>query len=162
MASASVVSIKSHVLNVPILHYDYSPNLLKFQSPGETIVDIDSFKQKLANSDHDFECLTPLNGGYVQFRFVDEFMGESIIWDAHLYTLAYYLYEVVNLSQSDASVHPFIHVGDMDKTMRKIEVCLNLPFIEAPAIVKTMVMIRQYKRLVIGRHEYGEKISIKG
>ncbi len=123
-------------------------------------MDIDSFKQKLANSSHDFECLTPLDGGYVRFRFSGEFMAESIIWDAHLYTLAYYLYEVAHLSQSDASIRPFVHVGDMDKTMRKMEVGLNLPFIDEPAIVK--VMVRQYKRLVIGRHEYGEKISVKG
>lgn len=155
-----MVSIKSHILNVSILHYDYSLNLLKFQIHGTTNMEIASFKQKLANSNRDFESLSRLNGKYVHFRFVGDFMGESIIWDVHLYTLAYYVNEVAENSQPGTSIRQFIHVGDMDKAGRKIEIGLNLLHIDEPAIRKTMIMVRQYKRLAIGRHEYGETISV--
>jgi len=123
-------------------------------------MDITTFKQKLALSDHDYESLTTLNSGYVRFRFIGEFMGKSIIWDAHLYTLAYYVYEVANLSHANASIRQFIHVRDESKMGRKIEIGLNLSLIDEPAIVKTMIMVRQYKRLTNGLHEYGETISV--
>lgn len=124
------------------------------------IMDITTFNQKIADSDHDFECLTPLNADYVQFRFVGNFDGAPTIWDAHLYTLAYYVYEVEKQSQSDTSISQFIHVGDADKTGRRIEVGLDLPTIDKAAILKTIIMIRQYKRLAYGRHEYGETKSV--
>ena len=124
-------------------------------------MDINAFKQQLDSSTQDFEPLSPLNAGYVHFRFIGNFLGESIIWDAHLYTLAYYVYEVANLSQMGAATRQFIHVGDEGKTGRKIEVGLNLSSINEPTITKTMIMLRQYKRLTHGRHEYGETISIK-
>ena len=123
-------------------------------------MDIDAFKQQLDSTAQDFEPLSPLNAGYVHFRFIGDFLGESIIWDAHLYTLAYYVYEVANLSQTDASIRQFIHVGDEGKTGHKIEIGLNLSSIDEPAITKTMIMLRQYKRLTNGRHQYGETINI--
>lgn len=160
MASAVVVSFKSHVLNVSILHYDYSLNPLKFQSHGKTNMDIASFKQKLANLARDFEYSRPLKEACAHFRFVGDFMGKPTIWDAHLYTLAYYVYEVAEISQPGSSIRPFIHVGDVDKMGRKIEIGLNLLSIDEPAIIKTMIMVRQYKRLAIGRHNFGETISV--
>lgn len=123
-------------------------------------MDITAFKQQLALSSLDYEPVSTLDNRYVRFRFVGEFMGESIIWDAHLYTLAYYIHEIANLSQPESSTRQFIHVGDVGKMGRKIEIGLNLPLIGEPAIIKTMIMIRQYKRLSNGCHEYGETISV--
>ena len=123
-------------------------------------MDIDAFNQKIAATGHDFECLTPMNQAAVRFRFVGKFMDESVIWDAHLYTLAYYVYEVAKLSQKDTSIRQFIHVGDLEEMGRRIEIGLNLPIIDEAAIMKTIIMIRQYKRLASGRHEYGETISV--
>ena len=123
-------------------------------------MDIDAFNQKIAATGHDFECLTPMNQAAVQFRFVGKFIDESVIWDAHLYTLAYYVYEVAKLSQKGTSIRQFIHVGDVDNMGRKIEIGLNLSLIDRPAIIKTMIMVRQYKRLTNGRHEYGKTISV--
>jgi hypothetical protein len=44
---------------------------------------------------------------------------------------------------------------------RKIEIGLNLPKIDETTILKTIIMVRQYKRLSHGRHDYGEKISVR-
>jgi hypothetical protein len=156
-----VVSNKSHVLNVSILLYHYSLNLLKFQIPGVTIVNIAEFTQKLTSTNDDYERLSPPGGGMVHFRFIGNFEGEITIWDAHLYTLAYYVNKVAKYSQRDVSIRQFIDVDDMGEMGRKIEIGLNLPNIDETAILKTMIMIRQYKRLHRGRHEYGEKISVK-
>jgi len=123
-------------------------------------MNITAFKQKLTDSGLNYELLNTSGNGYLRFRFIGEFLGEPIIWDAHLYTLAYYVYEVANLSQPKSSVRQFIHVGDVDKMGRKIEIGLSLSLIDEPVIIKTMIMVRQYKRLTNGRHEYGETISV--
>ena len=108
----------------------------------------------------DPENITRLDDGYVRFRFRGSLEGKEVVWDAHLYTLAYYVKEVVRPSRPGSSVRQFIHVGDVGKTGRKIEIGLNLPGVDEAAIHKTIIMIRQYKRLSYGRHEYGETISV--
>ena len=123
-------------------------------------MEITAFKQKIADTDHDFECLTPLGGGHARFRFIGNFAGEPVIWDAHLYTLAYYVYEVEKKAQVGGSARQFIQVADEGKMGRRLEVGLNLPMIDDSAILKTIIMIRQYKRLAYGRHEYGETINV--
>ena len=109
----------------------------------------------------DPENLTRLDDGYVRFRFRGNFEGKEIVWDAHLYTLAYYVYKVAKFSRPAPPIQQFIHVGGMGKKGRRIEIGLNLPEIDNGAVMKTMIMIRQYKRLVAGRHDYGETVQIE-
>ena len=96
---------------------------------------------------------------YAHFRFTGNFAQKSLIWDAHLYTLAYYFNQVVESSQPH-QVRQFIDVGELTPAGRQIEIGLNLPVIDEPAIVKTMIMVRQYKRLASGRYEYGETVNV--
>lgn len=110
---------------------------------------------------NDFELITQPDHDYARFRFTGMFEGEETVWDAHLYTLAYYVYQVAKFSQPAAAVRQFIHVGDMGKNGRRIEIGLNLKSIDKGAIIKTIIMVRQYKRLAAGRHEYGETVSIE-
>jgi len=96
---------------------------------------------------------------YAHFCFTGNFQQKPVVWDAHLYTLAYYFKQVVVSSQP----HParqFIEVGELTDTGRFISIGLNLPAIDEPAIIKTMIMVRQYKRLASGRYEYGETINL--
>ena len=125
------------------------------------IVDIDAFTEKLTSTEQEYECLGPVGNGMAHFRFIGNFEGEATIWDAHLYTLAYYVKKVAEISQPDASLRQFIYIGEMSEVGRELEIGLNLPKIDEAAILKTMIMVRQYKRLHRGRHEYGEKISVK-
>lgn len=96
---------------------------------------------------------------YAHFRFTGNFAQKSLIWDAHLYTLAYYFNQVVESSQPHR-VRQFIHVGELTPAGRRIEIGLNLSVIDEPTIVKTMIMVRQYKRLASGRYEYGETVNV--
>ncbi len=96
---------------------------------------------------------------YAHFRFGGEFLQQPVIWDAHLYTLAYYFNEVVETCQPPQA-RQFIEVGELSSSGRVIRIALNLPVINEPAIIKTMIMIRQYKRLASGHYEYGETINL--
>jgi hypothetical protein len=106
-----------------------------------------------------YELINPGRDQYAHFRFSGKFLQQSVIWDAHLYTLAYYFNEVVETSQPHQA-RQFIEVGEPSSSGRIIRIALSLPVIDEPAIIKTMIMIRQYKRLASGHYEYGETINL--
>lgn len=116
-----------------------------------------AFEQQLAKCDAQYELLSPLNEPACRFRFIGPFEGKQVIWDAHLQTLAYY---VRKQSLQDQGVKQFIEVGDSGEQGKTIDIALNLPIIDRPALLKTIIMIRQYKRLANGRHEFGETVKI--
>ena len=111
------------------------------------------FEQQLASQQQPYELLTPLGQAYCRFRFSGPFQGEQIIWDADLQTLAYY---VTKHDRDNRGVRQFIDVGNLGERGRQLSIGLNLPLIDHPSILKTLVMIRQYKRLAPGRREFGE------
>jgi len=106
-----------------------------------------------------YEPVGHIGNQYTHFRFSGKFLQQPVIWDAHLYTLAYYMNEVLRTSRPHRA-RQFIDVGELSTSGRIIRIALNLPVIDEPAIIKTMIMIRQYKRLASGRYEYGETIKL--
>ena len=117
-------------------------------------MDAADFAQQLAKRSQKFELLSPLGETICHLRFTGPFLGAQIIWDAYLQTLSYY---VSKRSLQDRSARQFIEVGDSGEFGRLIHIGLNLPIIDEPVILKSLIMVRQYKRLVPGRHEFGER-----
>jgi hypothetical protein len=114
------------------------------------------FVQQLASRNQYYELLSKLPAQTCHFRFSGPFQGSEIVWDAYLQTLSYY----VNKHAGDLqSSRQFIEVGDSAESGRLIQIGLNLPVIDETVILKTLIMIRQYKRLAPGRHEFGECVN---
>ena len=103
-----------------------------------------------------YEIVNKVDDQLCHFRFPGKFAGQDIIWDAELVTLACY-----SGQSGQNKLQQFIDVGEVNDNGRKIIIALNLPCIDEPAILKTIIMIRQYKRLTFGRHEYGGIISFE-
>ncbi len=120
---------------------------------------IRDFKHELTALDSDFAQLSPFDEHYQHVRFIGPFNGEDIIWDAHIYTLNYYIHELRTPS-SPINARAFLDVGELNELGRKIEIGLHLPYLDVPSLKKTMIMVRQYKRLALGRYEFGEIINI--
>jgi hypothetical protein len=117
------------------------------------ICNVAQFEQQLASRRQAYELLTPLDRAHCRFRFSGPFQGGQIIWDAYLQTLAYY---VSTHDKDSRGVRQFIEVGEAGEYGRVIHIGLYLPVVDHPSILKTLVMIRQYKRLAPGRREFGE------
>lgn len=94
-------------------------------------------------------------GEQLRLRFRGPFEGREVCWDARLVTLAAWQREHpgTGINQN------FIDIGDESADGIAITVALNLPLIDLPTVRKAMMMVRQYKRLRRGRHEYGHKAS---
>jgi len=78
----------------------------------------------------------------VYLRFSGPFEGHTVIWDA--------TFRVAQKGQPNT-----IEIGNEGPDGVQLTVTLALPSFDLPAIRKTVIMIRQYKRLKRGRHEFG-------
>jgi hypothetical protein len=113
-------------------------------------IDMTSKQAELANwleqNQKDYRLLELDESGYAHFEFIGDFKSQATVWDAHLYSLEY-------LKEQTRS---FIEVSqEAAEDRRKIVIGLPLPVIDISAVEKTIIMIRQYKRLHSGRHEFG-------
>lgn len=117
--------------------------------PGRSINDNEGVVRDIIT---EAEMLDEPGGDRLRFRFEGSFEGRQVRWDTTLLTL-----------KAWSDTHPeqparqnFIDIAESDTASGiPITVGLNLPYIDLPAVRKTMMMIRQYKRLRRGRHNYG-------
>ncbi|GAB4299656.1 MAG: hypothetical protein Kow0096_19180 [Thiohalomonadaceae bacterium] len=92
----------------------------------------------------DYQALIPLGGPELQLRFRGPFEGREIVWDARFVT-----------RRHSGEACNSITIGDEGPQGRRLTVVLDVAAFDAPAVHKTIIMVRQYKRLRRGRHEFG-------
>ena len=114
---------------------------------------IAAFRTRLQNEQADYLHMTPPQDTCVQIRFIGTFAGQPVIWDAKIMTLAHPGAATVGDSQAPGR-HQFIDIDTDGDDIRGIRIGLSLGRIDAPAILKTIIMIRKYKRLHTGYHVF--------
>ena len=87
-------------------------------------------------------------------RFRGPFLGTEVEWDATIVTLEQLWRE--SGGGQNRPLRPFIHIGPEGEHGRLLTVGLAVPRIDRAVVEKTRIMIRNYKRLAPGRHEWGE------
>lgn len=112
------------------------------------------FRASLAGSAVDFSYVSEPSEDRADIRFIGKFQGSEVVWDATVMTLKHY-----NASQlhhgGPTTNKQFIDVASTGTEYRRIVIGLAVACIDQPALLKTMVMVRKYKRLQPGRHEFG-------
>ncbi len=89
-----------------------------------------------------YTLLEPLRAERARFSFFGPFENREIRWDATLVALG--------------SGRSYIDIGAEAAGGRVVQVGLAVPVIDAAVVLRTIVMLRQYKRLRAGRHEFGD------
>jgi len=102
-----------------------------------------------------FSLLAPPDSGQARFTFTGRFQNQEIVWDTTLLTLAHHHVEQPESAQPVVRT-AFLEIGGETARGRAMRVALDIPRIDEPAILRTIIMIRNYKRLHPGRHEFGE------
>ncbi len=102
-----------------------------------------------------YEALEPLGGQSTRVRFTGIVGRSSVVWDARVMTLQHHCRSLTP-QERRAGVRQFLAVGPILEGAASVIVALNLSRIDEPAVLKTIIMLRQWKRLKPGRHEYGE------
>lgn len=117
---------------------------------------IEQFKQELIKSGEDFIVLSPIPASKVRLRFIGRFNNEEVLWDTIVQTLTSYNSDeersIISRSPALMQIDP-----DEDKVY-KLKVALSVPVIDIPTIKKTIIMVRGYKRLTLGLHEFGKNL----
>lgn len=99
------------------------------------------------------------DGDWAEIEFEGRFQGRAVIWRATVMTLAQYAFQY-GLS---GPLRGFIDVADAEDEagVRSLHVVLPVKDIDPPTLRKAVIMVRQYRRLRVGRHEFGPPESEK-
>lgn len=115
---------------------------------------IEKFRAELAREGRNYIYTNKPADDRAEIRFLGMFEGSELIWNANVMTLNYY-----NSHRAQAhlpvTTRQFIEVAETGNTARRITIGLDLTRIDPPALLKTIIMVRKYKRLRTGRHEFG-------
>jgi hypothetical protein len=108
----------------------------------------------------DFELLSPLPSPKVFLKFAGIFEGNDVIWNLTLFTITeYYLNTLPTNNSSDIRQFIFIEPGSISPEL-VINIALDVPIIDKPTILKTIMMVQNYKGLHQGWHKWGPEITI--
>ncbi len=92
------------------------------------------------------------NTQLAHIKFSGPFQGETVIWDTHFFTLKGYMAQE---NIKNTKLKQFIDIQTAKSGIMKLTIALNIKEINKPSIQKMIIMIKQYKNLSPGRHEYG-------
>lgn len=116
----------------------------KRQSAGMS-GNVEEFSAYLGARKQDWLLVEQRDDQYAHLRFTGPFEGQLVVWDCKFSTLA-----------EARGRRNFIEIGLPGIYGVPLQVGLSVAAIDTPAIEKMIIMIRHYKRLRVGRHEYGE------
>lgn len=104
---------------------------------------VTALRAELAGAD--FCADTELGGARAQLRFIGCFQGEEVVWNA----------ELIALAAQDPAATQFLDIDTPTPHGIPIRIGLGVPCIDRPTVMKTIIMVRNYKLLHPGRHEFG-------
>lgn len=112
---------------------------------------LEAFEQRLRNEGKTYEALSPIGEQLCHIRFSGVLQQHAVIWNATLLTLAEYQRKLA----ITAPLQQFIEIDETDGLDQRVTIALAVDTINEPTIHKAIIMLRQYKRLNPGRHNYG-------
>jgi hypothetical protein len=129
-------------------------------TPERAMQNLSAFKREVAKSGKNFLALSPIPALTVHIKFTGKLNELDVVWDATIQTLAAHLAEnppAAPLTKSSA-LSSFMQVEPPHDGVSVLKVVLAVPLIDEATIKKTIIMIRCYKRLQVGYHEFGKNL----
>ena len=106
---------------------------------------VEVFSRHLQEQDLEWLLIEQPDDQHAHLKFTGPFQGQLVVWDCRFATL--------NAWQAQRN---FIEIGPPQASGVPLNVGLSIARIDTPAMEKMIIMIRNYKNLGSGRHEYGE------
>jgi len=109
----------------------------------------------------DYERCGPEADDWAVICFDGSFQGQAVSWRAEVQTLERIYRGALagrNLPPgSPLELQQFIDIPQPPRpgVPAAIHIALDVARLDHPTLLKTVVMVRQYKRLKLGRHDYG-------
>ena len=100
-----------------------------------------------------------LHTQHARFKFAGRYQQRDVIWQCDLHSLQHFA-ETYYQQQQPESLQQRLIIDTRDGQHR-ITIALNLARIDKSAIYKTIIMVRNYKRLHEGEHCYGPAYRLR-
>ena len=118
-----------------------------------------AFPCELVKSGKNYLGLTPIPALKVHIKFVGKLQEQEVLWDTTIQTYASHLAENPPAKSSKSlEIRSFMQVEPPKDGVSALKIVLAVPMIDEPTIKKTIIMIRCYKRLRVGYHEFGKNL----
>jgi len=111
---------------------------------------IDELRNILEAKNKNYLIVGELSSNKVYLQFEGKLNGSAVVWNACICTIDDYAQRHV----IDKDPKQFIDIK-IEKEIYWLKIALNIKQINKAAIERTIIMMRKYKRLQVGRHEYG-------
>jgi len=85
-------------------------------------------------------------------QFSGKLHNNNVIWDTTIITL-----RSITQPNKNTGIRQYIDITEMKDKLTPISIALNVKTISKPEILKTIIMIKNYKNLCQGRLEFGEE-----
>jgi len=115
---------------------------------------VEEFRRLIPARGQDFIYSREPSDDCVGIRFIGTFRGSELIWDTIIMTLAYYNAQL-KPDNSPVQHRQIIDIARSGSHLRRIDIGLDVEAIDTATLLKTIVMVRKYRRLRIGRHQFG-------
>lgn len=119
---------------------------------------VELLKVQLQKLGADFICATTLPATSAAVLFLGLFQGRVVVWNMTLSTLKHLkkiVDEVTEASRQPLSRQSFIEIATGKDDVFPLQVVLDVAAIDEAVIKKSIIMIRNYKRLAVGRIDFG-------
>lgn len=117
--------------------------------------ELEQLRSALAQNGADYALLSALPDTRVHARFIGRFEKREVVWDMRLFTLA--RYEQERGKVSEAALRGLMQIAPVAEHVYQLEVALNVPLIDEPALKKTIVMMRNYRQLHLGLRTWADQ-----
>lgn len=118
----------------------------------QPITDVQELQRQLVESHSDYLLQDALPASRVQLVFAGPFEGKLVVWNACIETLEAY----AKHHRVSDDPQQFIDIRRENRAYW-IHIGLNVTHIDQAVIERSIIMVRNYKRLSEGRHEYGAR-----
>lgn len=98
-----------------------------------------------------YTLIEQFNPQHAHIYFEGQFKGKKVTWNTQIFTIQ----EFMKTENSATNGKQIIDIQPAEANILKLTVALNVQKISEPEIQKMMIMIRQYKNLALGRHQFG-------
>ena len=99
-----------------------------------------------------YTLIRQFNTQHAHFSFKGEFQGKTVTWDTNFYTTEGFQ---TSKNTKNPEMRQFIDIEPITSDVMNLTVVLKVKEVNKPNILKMIIMIKQYKKLAIGRHIYG-------
>lgn len=107
---------------------------------------VHTLRQYLGKTTHPYRIRGRLGRARAHIQFLGTFEGRDVVWDAKIYALR---------TARTVAARPFIDIAARGSRIIGIKVGLAVARLDVATLLKTIIMVRRYKRLRRGRFEFG-------